>query len=113
MVPPVICKSISLAACSLMTAEELPAKTLFVDHGKKSSQTSLFSYYFLSVADTHNKAKIKNYMKKIIRKGQVEGGQERYGRGGHGGVLVPGRGHSVPVERNSGKHPSFSPHDSL
>lgn len=98
----------------MVTTEELPGKHSLSAHRAESSQTRPFSYYFLSVAGTHSKANV--YQEKWATVGEEEnrtggerergprerdGGEERRG----GELLEPGRGHGVPVERNSGKHP--------
>lgn len=78
----------------------------------ESSQTRPFSYYFLSAADTRT-AK-QTFIKKNGRRwerGENRTGGERVGverrsdGERRGWLLEPGRGHGVPVGRNSGKHP--------
>lgn len=96
---------------TVIAAEELPAKHSLSAHCAENSQTRPFNYYFLSVADTHCRANI--YQERLATVGEEENrtggerGQERgmEERGGGGGLLEPGRGHDVPVERNSEKHP--------
>lgn len=69
-------------------------------HHAESSQTRPFSYYFLSVAETHRKADA--YQEKWATVGEEENrtggekgpGGERKKRGdGRKGLLEPGRGH--------------------
>ncbi len=98
----------------MVTAKELPAKHSLSAHCAESSQTRPFSYYFLTVADTQSKANV--YQEKWVTVGEEEnrtGGEREARREGwrkdeekeEGGLLEPGRGHGVPVERNSEKHP--------
>lgn len=45
-------------ACCVVEAEELPAKHSLSAHRAESSQTRPFTYYSLSVADTHSKVNV-------------------------------------------------------
>lgn len=99
-----------MARC-VVAAEELPAKHSLSAHCAESSQTRPFSYYFLSVGDTHSKASV--YQEKWAMLGEEENrtggergqerGMEEGGGRGRGGLLEPGRGHGIPVEGNSEK----------
>lgn len=103
------------AACFVVTAEELPAKHSLSAQCAESSQTRPFSYYFLSVSVRHSKTDV--YQEKWATVGEEEnrtGGERGQERGMEkrregvrmgGGLLELRRGHGVPVERNSGKHP--------
>lgn len=72
----------------------------------ESAQTRPFSYYFLSVAE-RQKNVYRGGGGEIVRE---EENKDRWiKRNGEkreeGELLEPRRGHGVPAERNSGKHP--------
>ena len=94
----------------MVTAEELPAKRFLSARCAESSQTRPFSYYFLSVSDIPGKVYVYQEKRATVGAEQNstggESGKERgMENGGEDGYWSQGRGHGVPLERNSGKHP--------
>lgn len=80
--PHVILKKVFSVARCLVTAAELPAKHSLSAHCAESSQTRPFSYYFLSVADTHSKGNVYQKKKRWVTVGEEENrtGGEREAR---------------------------------
>lgn len=70
-------KKLSSVARCVVTAEELPAKHSLSARCAESSQTRPFSYYFLSVADTHSKADVYQEKRATVGEEQNRTGGER------------------------------------